>query len=138
MQLQRFEKSNVTTQKNYDVFISYRRSTGANIARNLQQALTMMGLRVFFDMEELTDGKFNEKIYEAIEQSKNVIFLMTAGALDRCVDEEDWVRKELEYVLKRGINLVPIVPSGTPISYPDELSPLLQEIKVIQSQERLL
>ena len=34
----------------YDVFISYRRDKGAFIARNLQQALTALGLKVFFDM----------------------------------------------------------------------------------------
>ena len=31
----------------YDVFISYRRDKGAQIARNLQQALEKLGLRVF-------------------------------------------------------------------------------------------
>ena len=71
----------------YDVFLSYRRNnngvSGVDIARSLQQELRAMGLRVFFDMEELTDGKFNEKLYDAIEDSNNVIFLMTEGALDR-------------------------------------------------------
>ena len=70
----------------YDVFLSYRRFSngvhGVHIARSLQQELRAMGLNVFFDMEELTDGKFNEKLYDAIEESKNVIFLMTEGSLD--------------------------------------------------------
>ena len=104
----------------YDVFISYRRDKGAQIARNLQQALEKLGLRVFFDMEELTDGKFNDKLYDAIEQSKNVIFLMTEGALARCVNEGDWVRKELEHAMTSGRTLVPVAPTGTEISFPED------------------
>ena len=96
----------------YDVFISYRRLSnginGVHIARSLQQELKSLGLNVFFDMEELTDGKFNEKLYDAIEASKNVIFLMTSGALDRCVNEGDWVRNELEHVIEKGVNLIPV------------------------------
>ena len=120
---------------NYDVFISYRRDKGAMIARNLQQALSALGLKVFFDMEELTDGKFNEKLYDAIAQSKNVIFLMTEGGLDRCVNDGDWVRNELEHVLDRGINLIPIAPTGTPIVFPEALPEKLAPLKVLEISE---
>ena len=119
----------------YDVFISYRRDKGAQIARNLQQALEKLGLRVFFDMEELTDGKFNDKLYDAIEQSKNVIFLMTEGALDRCVNEGDWVRNELEHVIETGRNLVPIVPTGTKIAFPEGLPEKLAAMQMIEVSE---
>lgn len=122
-------------EKSYDVFISYRRDKGASIARNLQLALTVLGLKVFFDMEELTDGKFNEKLYEAIERSKNVIFLMTEGALDRCHDDEDWVRKELEYIFDQGVNLIPVAPTGTPLSFPEELPAKLESLKVLEISE---
>ena len=119
----------------YDVFISYRRDKGAFIARNLQQALEKLGLRVFFDMEELTDGKFNEKLYEAIEQSKNVLFLMTEGALVRCANDGDWVRNELEHVMDCGVNLVPVAPTGTPVSFPDNLPEKLAPMKVLEVSE---
>jgi len=119
----------------YDVFISYRRDKGAFIARNLQQALSALGLKVFFDMEELTDGKFNEKLYDAIEESKNVIFLMTEGALDRCVNNGDWVRNELEHVMQKGVNLVPIAPTGTKISFPEGLPAALEPMKVLEISE---
>ena len=122
-------------EKPYDVFISYRRDKGASIARNLQLALTVLGLKVFFDMEELTDGKFNEKLYEAIERSKNVIFLMTEGALDRCHNEDDWIRKELEYIIDRGVNLIPAAPTGTPLSFPEELPAKLESLKVLEISE---
>ncbi|MBQ9501740.1 MAG: toll/interleukin-1 receptor domain-containing protein, partial [Lentisphaeria bacterium] len=119
----------------YDVFISYRRDKGAQIARNLQQALEKLGLRVFFDMEELTDGKFNDKLYDAIEQSKNVIFLMTEGALARCVNEGDWVRKELEHAMTSGRTLVPVAPTGTEISFPEGLPEKLAPMKMLEVSE---
>lgn len=119
----------------YDVFISYRRDKGLLIARSLQQALTNLGLKVFFDMEELRDGKFNEKLYDAIEKSKNVIFLMTEGALDRCLNDGDWVRNELEHVLEKGINLVPVAPTGTILNFPDGLSPTLASMKFLEVSE---
>ena len=106
----------------YDVFISYRRDKGTTrLARNLKLSLEKFGLQVFFDMEELTDGKFNEKIYQAIEASKNVIFLMTEGALDRCVNEGDWVRNELEHTVDCRVNLIPVTPTGTRIHFPEGL-----------------
>ncbi len=125
----------------YDVFLSYRRFSngvnGVHIARSLQQELRAMGLNVFFDMEELTDGKFNEKLYDAIEESKNVIFLMTEGSLDRCVNEGDWVRNELEHVFKKGINLIPVAPTGTRIAdlFPEGFPETLEQMKVLEVSE---
>lgn len=123
----------------YDVFISYRRFSngvnGVDIARSLQQEFRAMGLTVFFDMEELTDGKFNEKLYDAIGDSKNVVFLMTEGSLDRCANEGDWVRNELEQVLRTGVNLVPVAPTGTPVVWPDDLPETLAPIRNIEVSE---
>ena len=123
----------------YDVFISYRRLSngvnGVHIARSLQQELRSLGLNVFFDMEELTDGKFNEKLYGAIEESKNVIFLMTEGSLDRCVEDGDWVRRELEHVLEKGVNLIPVAPTGTTIAFPAGFPATLEPMKVLEISE---
>ena len=123
----------------YDVFISYRRLSngvnGVHIARSLQQELKSMGLSVFFDMEALTDGKFNERLFAAIEESKNVIYLMTEGSLDRCVNEGDWVRNELEHVIEKGINLVPVAPTGTKISFPEGFPEKLEPMRVLEVSE---
>ena len=51
------EKRN-SGKKTFDVFISYRRETGADDARLLQQALKARGYNVFFDYDSLRDGKF--------------------------------------------------------------------------------
>ena len=124
------EKQNSETKK-YDVFVSYRRER-LETARSLVQALEKRGLRVFFDLEELDDGDFNEELYDAIDQSKNAIFLMTEGALDGCVRVGDWVRNELEHVLLKEIKLILVNPSDVTVSFPDTLPQSLQKIKKIQ------
>ena len=56
----------------YDVFISYRRITGANDARLLQQALKARGYEVFFDYDSLRDGQFDKRIFAAIDEAPPV------------------------------------------------------------------
>ena len=60
MESRESSKQDNGAKKTYDVFISYRRKN-TETARNLEQALKLRGLNVFFDMEELDDGKFNER-----------------------------------------------------------------------------
>ena len=44
-------------EQKYDIFISYRRATGATAARMMQLALTARGYSVFLDYVSLKDGK---------------------------------------------------------------------------------
>ena len=76
----------------YDIFISYRRKTRLNDARLLQQALRSRGYEVFFDFDSLRDGKFDERILRAIDKAPVFILMLTENALDKCVNEDDWVR----------------------------------------------
>ena len=92
----------------YDVFISYRRAGGVYFARLLRDNLEARGLRVFFDYEELQDGHFNEKIYTAIEESKNFIIVLAKDSLDRCSNEGDWVKNEILCALKKGVKIIPV------------------------------
>ncbi|MBO4513877.1 MAG: hypothetical protein J5746_14055, partial [Victivallales bacterium] len=141
--------------KIHDVSIICRHDNGAPIARKLQLALADRGLKVFFEMGETNDGKFNEpyakrggdpcseispsdilcKTREAIGQSRIVLFLMTEGVLDCCINEDNQIRAELEFVMRRGIPLVPIIPTDSIISYPRHLPHLLEQIKNIGAYE---
>lgn len=94
----------------YDVFISYRHKTGVDDARLLQQALKARGYEVFFDYDSLRVGKFNEKIFEAIDSAPVFILMLTQGALDGCANEGDWVRAEIEHALDNGRQIVPVAP----------------------------
>lgn len=81
----------------YDIFISYRRDGGFEMARLLYDRLQDMGLNVFFDLEELRSGKFNVKLFGAIDDSSNFLLVLPPNSLDRCKNEDDWLRIEIEY-----------------------------------------
>ena len=116
----------------YDVFISYRRSTGLEMARTLSQQLDQLGVKNFFDLEEIQTGLFDEKIYDSIDDARYVIFIFSKKALDRCVNEGDWVRNELEHAYGKGKTIIPVSWIGQKISYPDNLPETLNEMRNTQ------
>ena len=96
----------------YDVFISYRREGGKEFARSIKAALELRGFSVFLDFDELKDGIFDNRILEAIEASPVFLFILSNGSLDRCANEDDWVRKEVEHAYSHGRHIIPILRSN--------------------------
>ena len=97
----------------YDIFISYRRVGGADFARQMQLALKNKGYKVFLDFDELKDGVFDRRIEMAINRSKVFLFVLSPHALDRCKNEDDWVRREIECALISKCHIVPVSPNVT-------------------------
>ena len=83
----------------YDIFISYRRDGGRDIARPIKLELEKHGYSVFLDFDELKDGSFNQKIKDAIASAPIFIVILSSHALDRCSNQDDWVRQEIEYAI---------------------------------------
>lgn len=106
-------------KRKYDIFISYRRTDGKDIARALKESLAARGYRVFLDYDALQDGVFDRRILDAIDSAPVYILLLTAHCLDRCVNENDWVRLELEHALTHGKLIVPIVPDKQFTTFPE-------------------
>ena len=88
----------------YDVFLSYRRSDGSDLAKDLYQKLQRAGLRVFFDQSEMVDGHyFNTQISAALKQAPNYILVATPEVFpfrDEA-QESDWVKKEIELAFEQ-------------------------------------
>lgn len=97
--------------KEYDIFISYRRSNGEDKARILNQFLSAIGYRVFFDHESGMTGEFETEILAAVEIAPVFLMLLTPNCLDRCVEEGDWVRREIERATKFNKTIIPIRPN---------------------------
>lgn len=97
--------------KQYDIFISYRRSS-YDTANLVATRLRAEGYSVFFDMETLRSGKFNEQLYNVIEQCKDFVVVLPPNALNRCVNEDDWVRLEICHAMKHNKNIIPIMLNG--------------------------
>ena len=106
-------------EKKYDVFISYRREGGKNIARLLKTELGLRGYHAFLDFDELKDGRFDKRIMDAIDAAPVFMFILSDHALDRCVDENDWVRKEIEYAMATERHIIPINPDKSFSDFPD-------------------
>ena len=104
----------------YDIFISYRREGGADKARTLKECLEARKFRVFLDFDELKDGVFDRRIMDAIESAPIFIFLLTPHALDRCIDTNDWVRKEIEYAIEKERHIIPVNPNLSFEGFPNE------------------
>ena len=98
---------------NYDIFISYRRDGGADFARQMQLALSAKGYSVFLDFDALKDGVFDRRIESAIKSSKVFLFVLSPHSLDRCCNENDWVRREIECALISKCHIVPVSPNVT-------------------------
>lgn len=111
----------------YDIFISYRRDGGSYYARILKAELEKRGYadRVFLDYDGLKDGRFDNRIMQAIDGARIFIFILSPGALERCKDEEDWVRKEILYAIEHERHIIPInfdnLFDGFPSQIPEKI-----------------
>ena len=106
-------------QDQYDIFISYRRDGGSGSAKHLRDILHEKGYRVFFDNDSLRNGSFNQQLIDIIRDCSDFILILSPNALDRCVNEGDWVRQEVAAALKYGKNIVPVFTEG--FSFPETL-----------------
>lgn len=115
----------------YDIFISYRREGGEAMACLLCDKLRQREFKVFYDVESLRSGKFNDEIYDVIHNCTDVICVLPENALDRCQDEEDWVRREIAYAIAEKKNIVPVKMRN--FEYPNNLPEDIKEIKNYQT-----
>ena len=115
----------------YDIFLSYRRDGGDMTALYLYERLTRMGYRVAYDFETLLNGRWDDAILRTIEGCKDIVIVLSPGALDRCVeweqrriawladnpgrefpdkfDKNDWMRREIVHAHLHKKNLLPVL-----------------------------
>ena len=116
--------------KQYDIFISYRRSS-YDTANLIATRLKSAGYSVFFDMETLRSGKFNEQLYDAIDNCKDFIVVLPPNALDRCVNEDDWVRLEVCHAMEKGKNVIPVMLNG--FTWPEPMPEGMENLRDCQA-----
>ena len=93
------------------IFISYKRSTGEELAYLLYEKLTASGYHVFFDSKGLIDENYKKAIEKKIQECTDFIVLLTAHSMDGLIDEkeedintekEDWLAKEIRMAIKNN------------------------------------
>ena len=118
-------------KKKYDIFISYRRDGGYEVAKHLYDRLSRDGYRVSFDIDTLRSGEFPTMLMDRIDQCKDFIIILNRTALDRCLDpsvdrKNDWLRNELAHAIQTRKTIIPIMGSGFvfPENLPEDIAKL--------------
>jgi hypothetical protein len=93
------------------VFVSYRR-TDESWGLAIFQDLTQHGYDVFIDYDGIASGNFETAILENIKARAHFLVLLTPTSLDRCGDQKDWMRREIEAALDSQRNIVPLMLAG--------------------------
>jgi hypothetical protein len=117
----------------YDAFISYRRDGSASQARLIKSELTNRNYQVFLDVADLDKGHFDDKLLTTIAETSNFILVLAPGSLDKCVNEGDWLRRELKQAMATKRNIVPVCLPG--FSFPTSLPADIAELSRHQAVE---
>lgn len=126
-----------------DAFISYRRDGGYLMAQLLRSALKDQGIHCYLDLEEDRSGQFDKRLLDAIRDSSNFILILTKGTLDRCINADDWVRREIVEAVTSNKNIIPVMypdfvwPKELNEQFPNEILLLEKKQGVILRQEYL-
>lgn len=114
---------------NIFIFISYRRDDGGQYARIRQLELEKYNYKVFLNYEELTDDVFGDDIINAIQSAPIFIMVLTPLYLERSMESDSWVAKEIRMAIEGGKHFIPVDPDrkfdGIPKSTPLEIADIV-------------
>lgn len=117
-------------KQKYDVFIGYRRSTGAKYAVAIKEELTKQGCNVFLDYSDIQNGDFNYWKHSILTDIPVFILILSKNALDNCINRNDWLRMEIQQAISENKRFVIAVPnnefSGSLDQLPTDISELLR------------
>ena len=96
------------TEIEYDVFISHRRAPSADKALLLHSELESRGFKTYLDVDKQRKGNWRQRLLKAVRQSRNIVVILEKTSLDRCGEEKDMLRQELEVAQKYQRIVIPI------------------------------
>ncbi len=121
---------NNKNRQDYDVFISYRHTTGFYMSQIVYTKLISNGYTVFMD-KTMNSGKYEEKIHSAINNCRNFIVVLFPDDLEDLKNDESWLNKEAAWALENGgLNIIPVMCDG--FEWPrssGELSDVMNTVK---------
>ncbi len=99
------------------VFISYRRDAiGEYFARSVKLALAYRGYEVFLDVDDMGAGDWEKQILSEVPKREHFLLLVTPGALNRCIEEDDWLRREFQFAKNLNKNIVPVFEDSVDVT----------------------
>jgi len=113
-----FNESIESLETNYDVYLTYPKSKGAELASLIKMQLELRGISVFADSHESAHvSKTNLKI---IQETKHFVLILPPGGLDCCLVHNSGSEKlqaELVAALAAEANIVPVTDN---FQWPDQ------------------
>ena len=108
----------------YDVFISYRRDGGFEIANLIASKLKIAGYRVFLDIHAMHAGDFSDQLKEKVCGCKDFIWILSTNHESKTLyyrDGTDYYRDEICWAIENRCNIIPVKLDGFtfPNSMPD-------------------
>jgi len=125
---------------NKGVFISYRRKSGAVLARLVEEVLVKKKYDVFLDVDNKSGGHYPDKIKREIEGRTHFLLLWTEGALQgpRLARHDDPVRMEIKLAIEFKRNIIGmcgIDRDGNLVDWPSrtDLPPDIEELSTLNA-----
>ena len=113
--------------KKNNIFISYRRDGGEYTARILHDKLTQLGYRVFYDIESMKSGDFDDRLYKVIEECEDFLVILSPGAFDIENNKEPWIIREVAYALEHDKNIIPVMIRN--FDFPEQMPAEIEQLR---------
>ena len=92
--------------------MSYRRAVSQHLARAIALDLRAHDYDVFLDVDTVDNGEFDRIVLKQIALRTHFLIVLSRGSLERCANQGDWLRREIEEALRLERNIVPILEEG--------------------------
>ena len=73
------------------------------------------------DVRDLRSGEFDQSLSDKIAAVTDFVVLVTPNCFNRCDNDDDWFRREIENALDAGCNVVPLRTEEAQLPEPDNL-----------------
>ena len=93
----------------HDIFISYRRDGGFEIANLIASKLKIAGYRVFLDIHAMHAGDFSSQLEDKVKRCKDFIWILSANSESKTLYYKngiDYYRDELCWAIEHKRNII--------------------------------
>ena len=67
---------------------------------------------MFLDVSNLGASHFDIQLLDEIGKVPNFILILSSNSLDRCKNEDDWLRYEIKHAIQTKRNIIPVFLDG--------------------------
>ena len=102
--------SSSETSNLVDVYVSYPRNSGAELASLIKMNLQLRGFSVYADAHDSVSP--NENVFNYVREAKNFVIILSPNALDECIGDlsnKSQLHREIVTALQNNCNIIPVI-----------------------------